>query len=90
MSLVEAEFFSVFGLSATLAGSPVTAIVDDVTDSFDADLLAGAPSARVLASDAPAAAAGQAFVAEAITYTVRQVLKLPPDGKQLRLVLAKT
>jgi hypothetical protein len=90
VSLIEAQFFSAFGVAATLAGSPITAIVDDLTDSFDADLLAGAPSARVLAADAPAAAAGQAFAAEAITYTVRQVLKLPPDGKQLRLVLAKT
>ena len=39
--------------------------------------------------DTPAAAAGQAFVAAGITYTVRQVLRLPPDGAFQRLVLAR-
>lgn len=83
-----AEFFSVFGIDATLAGAPLRAIVDVVTDSFDGDMLANAPTALVPAADAPAAAAGQSFVAAAASYIVRQVLKLPPDGAVLRLVLA--
>lgn len=89
-ALAEAEFFSVFGIAATLAGSAVQAIVDDATDSFEGDVNVNAPSALVLASAAPAAAPGQSFVASAVTYTVRQVLKLPPDGAVLRLVLATT
>jgi hypothetical protein len=89
----DAAYFDVglgFAIAATLAGAALTAIVDKVSDYFDGDLVTQAPSARVLASAAPAAAPGQAFVADSVTYTVRQVLQLPPDGTVLRLVLARS
>jgi hypothetical protein len=79
-----------FGTAATLAGAPLNAIVDVASDSFEGDVITQSPSARVLASAAPAAAPGQAFVAQAIAYIVRQVQQIPPDGAVLRLVLART
>lgn len=81
-----------FGTAATLAGAALLAIVDRFSELFDepGGVLTQAPSARVLASAAPAAAAGQAFVADGVTYTVRQVQQMPPDGAVLRLVLART
>lgn len=89
--LVEDQFTQVFGQSCTLAGAPLQAIVDAATDVFGGDVLSDAPSALVLAADAPAAAQGQTFVAaDATTYAVRQVIKVPPDGAVLRLVLAET
>ena len=89
--LVDAEFMQVFGQPCTLAGADVRAIVDAQTDAFGGDVLSDAPSALVLAADAPAAAQGQPFVAaDASTYAVRQVIKAPPDGAVLRLVLAET
>lgn len=79
-----------FGTAATLAGAQLNAIVDTASDSFDGEVITQGPSARVLASAAPAAAPGQAFVAAAVAYIVRQVQQLPPDGAVLRLVLARS
>lgn len=84
-----APFFAdFFAVDATLAGSPVRAIVDTQTiDEFGA--LTQNPSALLKSSDSGAAAAGQAFVASAVNYSVRQVLREPPDGALTRLVLAR-
>lgn len=80
-----------FGMPATLAGMSLQAIVDTQSaDLFDSDLVTQQPSALVVAGDAPAAAPGQAFVADGVTYTVRRVLQLPPDGALTRLVLARS
>lgn len=84
-----AVYLSVFGVAATLAGSAITAIVDVSAEVVVDDVLTVQPVAMVVAADAPAAAAGQALVAAGTTYTVRQVLKQPPDGALLRLVLAR-
>ena len=82
-------FFADFAVTATLDGSSVLAIVDTHTELELDGLLTQAPTARVKSSDATSAAAGQAFVASSVTYTVRQVLKEPPDGALTRLVLAR-
>lgn len=82
-------YMDVFGNPATLAGSPLTAMVDTASLLELDGIITQAPSAVVLATEAPAAAAGQTFVAAAVDYVVRQVLKMPPDGMLLRLVLAR-
>ena len=83
-------FLADFGQAATLAGADVTAIVDTQTIEDVAGALTQAPSALLTAAAAASAAAGQAFVAGGVTYTVRQVLKEPPDGAFARLVLARS
>lgn len=84
-----ADYLAVFGAAATLAGSAITAIVDVAAEVVVDDVVTLQPVAIVVAADAPAAAAGQALVAAGASYTVRQVLKQPPDGALLRLVLAR-
>jgi hypothetical protein len=82
-------FFADFAVDATLNGSTVQAIVD--TSSFvelDGVLTQG-PSAQLTTAQSASAAPGQAFVASAVNYTVRQVLREPPDGALTRLVLAR-
>jgi hypothetical protein len=82
-------FLADFGVDATLAGSPVRAIVD--TDSvLELDgLITQRPSALLKTAQAAAAAPGQSFVATSVTYSVRQVLREPPDGVFTRLVLTR-
>lgn len=83
-------FFADFGVAAALNGSAVTAIVD--TQSLVEDepgVVTQGPTALMTSSDAASAAPGQAFVASSVTYTVRRVLKEPPDGVLTRLVLAR-
>lgn len=87
--MIEASFLDAFGVQATLAGAPLRAIVDQAAQIVLDDVITQSPAASVRAADAPAAAAGQAFVAEGVTYSVRQVLRQGPDGVWLRLVLAR-
>jgi hypothetical protein len=84
-----AAYLATFGAAATLAGAALLAIVDTAAEIVLDDVITISPAAFVLGSDAPAAAAGQALVADGITYTVRQVLRMPPDGAMLRLILAR-
>ena len=83
-------FFADFGVAATLNGAAVTAIVDtqSVLELGDGTITQG-PEATLKTSQASSAAPGQSFVAASVTYTVRQVQKLPPDGALTRLVLAR-
>lgn len=81
--------FADFGVDATLAGSPVRAIVDTASVVEVDGVLTQAPSAELSSAQSAAAAPGQAFVANATNYTVRQVLRAPPDGVLTRLVLAR-
>lgn len=84
-----ALYLDAFGSSVTLAGASVSAVFDQAAELVLDDVVTQAPAATVRAVDAPAAAAGQSFVVDAVTYSVRQVLRLPPDGAFLRLVLAR-
>jgi hypothetical protein len=91
MAFVEnlTPFFADFGTAATLSGSPLRAIVD--TESVvEFDTVTQGPSALVKTSDSAAAAPNQTFVANAITYSVREVRRQPPDGLLTRLVLARS
>lgn len=82
-------FLADFGVDATLAGSPVRAIVDTETDLVLDGVETQRPTALLKTSDATATTPGAAFVASAVTYTVRQVLREPPDGVMTRLVLSR-
>ena len=82
-------FFADFGVAATLAGSAVAAIVDTQSLIEVDGVMTQQPTALVVSSTASAAVPGQAFVASSVSYTVRQVLKEPPDGALTRLVLAR-
>ena len=82
-------FLADFGVSATLNGSAVTAIVDTSSLVELDGIVTQAPTALLTTADASSAAPGQTFVASAITYKVRQVLKEPPDGALTRLVLVR-
>jgi hypothetical protein len=90
MALAEtpALFLADFGQAGALAGADVTVMFD--TDTIDADgVLTQQPSVLLTSAQAPSAAAGQAVVTGGVTYTVRQVLREPPDGVFTRLVLAR-
>lgn len=82
-------FLAEFGVDATLAGSAVRALLDTESMVELDGLLTQRPEALLKTSDASGAAPGQAFVAAAVTYSVRQVLREPPDGAFTRLVLAR-
>jgi len=83
-----APFFADFGEDATLAGVAVRGMVN--VESFDElDTVAQRTDFLLQPTTAVAAAAGQSLVLRGATYTVRQVLKEPPDGVLLRLVLAR-
>ena len=82
-------FFADFAVDATLNGSAVLAIVDTSTVLELDGVLTQGPSALLTTAQTSSAAPGQAFVAEAVNYSVRQVLREPPDGVLTRLVLAR-
>ncbi len=79
-----------FASPATLAGSSVAVIVD--TDSLvELDgVVTQQPIALLRASSAPNAAPGQQLLVGSSTFRVRQVLREPPDGALLRLVLTRS
>lgn len=81
--------FADFGVAGLLAGVAVVGILD--TEDFDEG--PGAITRRISYLLRPGAAvapaAGQALVVAGITYSVRQVLREPPDGVLMRLVLAR-
>jgi hypothetical protein len=83
-------FFADFAVDATLNASALPAIVDNDSLLELDGIVTQLPSALVKTSDAASAVPGQAFVASSVTYTVRQVLKEPPDGALTRLVLARS
>lgn len=84
-----APFFADFGGAATLNGAAVTAMVDTQTQLEVDGVLTQVPTALVRTSEAGLAAPGQSFVASAVSYLVRQVMREPPDGALTRLVLAR-
>jgi len=84
-----AIFFTDFGVDATLNGSAVRAIVDTASVVEVDGVLTAAPSAEVTSVASAATVPGQAFVANGVTYTVRQVQRQPPDGVLTRLALAR-
>lgn len=86
------DFFSEadgFATAATLNGSAVSVLFDDVTvDAFEGGMVTRMISVLLSASQASTAAAGQSLVIGANTYTVRSVEREGPDGAIVRLMLA--
>jgi hypothetical protein len=82
-------FFADFGVDATLNGSAVRAIVDTNSEVELDGILTQLPSAVLTTAQSASASAGQAFVANSVTYSVRQVRREPPDGILTRLVLTR-
>ncbi len=85
-----ALYADVMGEAMTLNGSPVQAIFDSQSETVaDEGVVTLTPAVTLAASAAPSAAVGQSLVRQAVTYTVRRVLRLPPDGAMLRLELTR-
>lgn len=86
-----ASFFAPagFAVPATLAGAAVSVIMDTDSEIFVGEVVTQGPSALLASVQAAAAAPGQTLVVYSATYTVRQVLREPPDGALTRLVLAR-
>ena len=84
-----APFFTDFAVAGLLAGVAVLGI----WDAEDYDEGPGVVTRRTSFLLKPGAAVtpaqGQALVSGGITYTVRQVLREPPDGVLTRLVVAR-
>jgi len=91
MAFVEsfAPLFADFGVAATLAGTPVVGMLDLETLDEGPGALTQRVSFLLQPDPALAPAQGQTLVANATTYTVRQVLKEPPDGALTRLVVTR-
>lgn len=82
-------FFSDFAAAATLAGVAVVGILDTQAFEDGQGVVTQAPSFLLQPTVAVTPAPAQALVAGGVTYTVRQVLRVPPDGALQRLVLAR-
>lgn len=79
--------FADFGESVTVNAVSVRGIFDRAADLVLGDVVTQAPALQVPA--AVAASVGQSCVVRAVSYTIRQVLDLPPDGAIRQLVLAR-
>lgn len=75
--------------SVTLAGAVKAGLFDVASEIVVDGVVGTAPAFVGLTSDLTSAASGQTLVRSAVNYTVRQVLKLPPDGEMTQLVLAR-
>jgi len=81
-----AAAYAAQGESITVAGTDVVCFFD--TGYAEALSVAGtAPALRCIASTVAHAAAGDAVVRGADTYTIRNVLPIGPDGLETILVL---
>lgn len=81
------QFFSDFAENATVNSVDVQGIFDLAGELVLGDTLTQAPALQVPAS--VAAAAGQTCVVRGVSYLVRQVIDLPPDGAVRQLVLVR-
>jgi hypothetical protein len=80
-------FFADFGENVTVNAVAAVGIFDQASELMLGDAMTQAPALQVPAT--VAAAVGQACVVRGVTYLVRQVLDLPPDGAIRQLVLAR-
>jgi len=84
-------FFSADELAdnATLAGAAVVGNFDEASEVVgDGDAITIAPT-FLLPTSSAGAAVGSAFVRDGVTYTVRNKMREPADGKLTRLVLTR-
>jgi len=82
-----APFFADFGEAVTVNAVAARAIFNTASDVVLGDVLTTAPTLELPAT--VSAAAGQACVVRGVTYAVRQVIDLPPDGAIRQLVLVR-
>lgn len=82
-----APYFADFGEVVTVNAVSARAIFNNASEVVLGDVLTTAPTLELPA--AVLAAAGQACVVRGVSYTVRQVIDLPPDGVIRQLVLAR-
>lgn len=84
-----APLFTDFAVAGTLAGVAVSGILD--AEDFDEGpgVITRRTSYLLEPGAAVTPAQGQTLVSAGVTYTVRQVLREPPDGALTRLVLAR-
>ena len=80
-------FFADFGEAVTVNAVAARAIFNTASEVVLGDVITTAPTLELPAS--VSAAAGQACVVRGASYTVRQVVDLPPDGVIRQLVLAR-
>lgn len=91
MAFVEdfAPLFSDFAAAGTLAGVAVSGIIDAQDFDDGPGVITRGTSYLLKPTTAVTPAPGQSLVAGGVTYTVRQVLREPPDGALTRLILAR-
>lgn len=82
-----APFFADFAESVEVQGVSVAGIFDVSAELVLGDVVGMAPVLQLPSS--VAAAAGGSCVIRGQSYTIRQVLDLPPDGRVRQLVLAR-
>lgn len=89
MAFVEdlSPFFADFGEAVTVNAVAVVGIFDLASEVVIGDTVTQAPALQVPST--VSAVAGQSCVVRGVTYLVRQVLDLPPDGAIRQLVLAR-
>ena len=80
-------FFADFGEAVTVNSVAVTAIFNAATELVLGDVLTTVPTLELPAT--VLSAAGQICVVRGVSYAVRQVRDLPPDGAIRQLVLVR-
>jgi hypothetical protein len=82
-----APYFADFGEACTVQGVDVMGIFDSASQLVLDDVLVTQAALQLPAS--VAAAEGGAVEVRGVSYVIRQVLDLPPDGAIRQLVLAR-
>lgn len=84
-----AAYLDLLGEPLSLASTPVKGVFSEAGEVLLDGVVATSPTAVVLASSGPTVGQLLTRVAGAASYTVRQVLDLPPDAQFQQLVLAR-
>ena len=74
-------------IMVTVLGVQTPALFDNATQVALGEMIVLAPALRLPAT--VAAAEGGACTVQGVDYIIRQVLALPPDGREQQLVLAQ-
>lgn len=84
-----APFFTDFAVAGILAGVAVSVIIDAQDFDDGPGVITRGTNCLLKPVAAVTPAVGQTLVTGGVTYTVRQVLREPPDGALTRLILAR-
>jgi hypothetical protein len=83
-----APYFADFGEAATVNGVAAVGILSLSTEVMLGDMLTLVPALELPAT--VAAVAGQTCTVRGVSYTIRRVVDLPPDGVIRQLVLSRS